>query len=1800
MSRLQPHLLSIKRLMKNINKPLLVLFLLILCSFAGYSQTCTLNVSISSPATTICSGKSVTLTANVSGGTGPFTYIWNTGENTSSIDVNKAGTYTVTVSDKTPGCQPKSSNFQVTAVASPNPPTVGNQVVCPNTSATLRATAPGGTYQWYDADGNFLFTGNPYVTAPITQGTLFYVETTVGSCTSTRSSVVVSITGRPSIQSDPVCSGTAATLIASGADSYAWYANASGTGTPLSNDPTFITPALTVNTTYYLFTVIKGCASSGIPVVARINAPPTVPVVSSGTSVCSGSSINLHADASGIVEWYDTPSGGSPLISSPDYTTPALTSPVTYYVQTRIGDCTSNRIAVHVAVTPIPAAPPSQSPATCYGTSANLTADPSPTGTYSWYAATTGGSSIGTGNTFKTPVLTANTTYYVEHTTGSCTSDRTPVTVTITPAPDTPVVPDGPIICNGTIATLTAASAQDGTFQWFTSATGGSVIFSGDTFITPALTATTTYYVQATVGTCISDRSAVTVTVLDPIPAPVSPGVETCSGTSATITATGSPDDYEWYDQPTGGTLLITGNTYVTPELTANATYYVQCIANGCNSARIAVTVKVNAPPVAPTVNGTATVCPGEPVSLSVPASGETIEWYTDATGGTPVHTGNSFTTDPLFAKTTFYAQATSSSSCISPRTSFTVSITPVINPQFKYPSGTVCTSGSNVSPVVYNPAGGTFTSAPAGLVFISNTTGEINVAASATGKYTITFTYGGTCAGTASQSISIVTTPDARFTYDGPFCNDKINPLPIFGTGASAGIFSEPSGKLVFRNTSTGEIDLDRSQAGTYTITNTIAASSGCAQSIATGQVTIYDKVLIDAGPNQTKPPGVPVQLAGSFGGSATTVKWTGGAGTFSDPTAKDAVYTPAVGETVATLTLTSDNPAGACGFKSSTVTITINPVPAAPTAPGKSVCLGSTANLIATAPGGTYRWYSTATGGTALKVGAIFTTPPILSDITYYVSTTVGSITSARTPVLVQAMAPPVAPTVNTDNKATVCEGQFATLTASGSTGTYTWYNVPVGGSPIKHGNPFTTAVLTTNRTYYVETNVNGCTSERTKVDVTVTSAPNVTSGTGDVVCSGTALNYTMTADQPGTTFSWDRHAVTDISNALVTGQTTSAITETLINTNANGAAVDVTYNITPYLNGCPGPVFNYTVKVNALPNVTSLPPAPVCNGTSTNYEVKFTTPSTNFTWGREAVDGISNAAVSGQAASIIKEVLYNTTNAPIDVTYVFNYKTSTCTATPYLLKVTVNPGVSITNTPPDPICNNTPLGLNLTSNINSATFLWSRPAVPGISNAAVTDQSTNPINETLVNTLTTAIQVPYTVTPVAFGCTGTPVKYTVIVKPQTVKPEGHSNSPVCEGNEILLQTRTVAGAEYLWTGPNNYQSTDQNPVIKNITAANAGTYNLFLIINKCPSEPYGVPVEVNPIPLVDAGPSHDVCISVASVQLAGDIQSATGTGIWSSDGGGNFSKQDDLKAQYFPSTADRNAGSVTLTLTSTGKDDCAPVSKKVTFTFAPSPGADAGPSSIDNVCIQSPMVALSGQVFSGTTVKWTSASGLGKFIPSDNVLNPTFQPDPIDIAKGSVKLTLRATQADDCHTPTDDITINFVPPPTVQADAAGDTRYVLKDHTITLNPVVGSENVTYEWTPTTNLDNSTAKNPIVTGDQDIIYELKITDKSNGCVNKSSVAVKVSPVINVSNTFTPNGDGVNDYWEIKGLVAYENSTVDVYNRYGQPLFHSVGYPKPWDGTYQGKAMPSGTYYYIVNTKMNNIVISGYVVILR
>ena len=94
-----------------------------------------------------------------------------------------------------------------------------------------------------------------------------------------------------------------------------------------------------------------------------------------------------------------------------------------------------------------------------------------------------------------------------------------------------------------------------------------------------------------------------------------------------------------------------------------------------------------------------------------------------------------------------------------------------------------------------------------------------------------------------------------------------------------------------------------------------------------------------------------------------------------------------------------------------------------------------------------------------------------------------------------------------------------------------------------------------------------------------------------------------------------------------------------------------------------------------------------------------------------------------------------------------------------------------------------------------------------------------------------------------------------------------------------------------------------------------------------------------------------------------------------------------------------------------------------------------------------------------------------------------------------------------------------------------------------------------------------------------------------SNDCGEAtSSVFVRVYKKLTVVNSFSPNGDGINDLWHIKNIDNYPKAHVNVYTRYGQAVFESTGYGKPWDGSYNGSKLPAGTYYYIIDLNEDNL----------
>ncbi|MDP4226627.1 MAG: gliding motility-associated C-terminal domain-containing protein, partial [Bacteroidota bacterium] len=116
------------------------------------------------------------------------------------------------------------------------------------------------------------------------------------------------------------------------------------------------------------------------------------------------------------------------------------------------------------------------------------------------------------------------------------------------------------------------------------------------------------------------------------------------------------------------------------------------------------------------------------------------------------------------------------------------------------------------------------------------------------------------------------------------------------------------------------------------------------------------------------------------------------------------------------------------------------------------------------------------------------------------------------------------------------------------------------------------------------------------------------------------------------------------------------------------------------------------------------------------------------------------------------------------------------------------------------------------------------------------------------------------------------------------------------------------------------------------------------------------------------------------------------------------------------------------------------------------------------------------------------------------------------------------------------------------------------------------------------------------------DSLYTVKITDAHN-CFFVDSISVNSikGNCLSIPNTFTPNGDGYNDTWEIDHMDLYPKAIVEIYNRWGILLFRSrPGYPDKWDGTWKGKVLPMDSYFYVIDVHNGSKPSTGSVTIIK
>ncbi len=447
---------------------------------------------------------------------------------------------------------------------------------------------------------------------------------------------------------------------------------------------------------------------------------------------------------------------------------------------------------------------------------------------------------------------------------------------------------------------------------------------------------------------------------------------------------------------------------------------------------------------------------------------------------------------------------------------------------------------------------------------------------------------------------------------------------------------------------------------------------------------------------------------------------------------------------------------------------------------------------------------------------------------------------------------------------------------------------------------------------------------------------------------------------------------------------------------------------------------------------------------------------------------------------------------------------------------------------------------------------------------------------------------------------GCTHY-TEQTIEVWPRPVSKFG-SLLPACEKNTMTFTDSSVANSANIATWSWNFADatppvtfTNNNPVLHVFNAY--GTYNVTLqVINNrgCTSVPYMLPVKVNPLPGVDFS-LPKVCLPAGNatfndLSTIPDNTQAQFKYKWDFGDGFATPSGSDTSILKNPIYKYSNLGPYTVQLKVTSNNNCVDSTYKQVIDVFPQPKAKF--SSKDSLCIGDVVDFTDesdGIVRNITQWKWLFGNGV-----TSSVQNPSY----LYTSPGIYNVQLYVYSSEGCVSDTANKIINVWAYPVLNA---GPDITMLEDGVRKITDITATgAGLQFLWTPPTYLDNPTLKNPtIVKPKDDITYTVTVTGRG-GCVSKDELFVRILKMPKPPNTFTPNGDGINDFWEIKYMNDYPGCVIEIYNTAGSLLFRSVGYSTPWDGKWKGQQLPAGTYYYVIDPKNGRGRQAGYVTILR
>jgi gliding motility-associated-like protein len=911
-----------------------------------------------------------------------------------------------------------------------------------------------------------------------------------------------------------------------------------------------------------------------------------------------------------------------------------------------------------------------------------------------------------------------------------------------------------------------------------------------------------------------------------------------CGGTlNLTATTVTGATSYSWTGP--GGFTSNQQNPSITNVMSTQSGTYTVTVVTPCGNLTSSVTVSI-ATPSAPTVTSPVNYCQGQS-SSALQATGQNLLWYTTQTGGT----GSSIAPIPNTSTPGTFSWWVSQTinGCESQRTQVTVNViavptTPVVGSNSPLCAGQTLNLTSNFySGGVYSWTGPGFTSS-----FQNPSIG--NAQSNNAGTYTLIVTVGGCASQPASTTVVVNPLPTltGASAQNPTTCGGTNGQITLSGLAAntsytiSYSLNGSPQTPLTLTSNNLGQIVITGLGAGSYT--NITAGVGGCTSNALgpvnlTGPTPPNITVSVVNATNCNNPNGS-LTISGLNPGTYTvnySINGTPQAPQTLTASGGQIVISGLAPGTYSGITVTTSttnctsNTAGPInigGPVPPNISVTQNPTSACGGTNGSIVISGVTTGssyVITYDKNGVPQ-----TSITQTSVGGTLTISN-LSAGTYsnIIVTIQGCISNTAGPI---SVTDPAAPVVTANSNSPVCSGQMLNLTSTSSVSgsTFAWSG-PNGFTSTQQNPSISNVTTAATGTYTVVVSAGTCSSTMTTL-VTVNPTPSVQSaGSNSPVCEGNSINLSATTLAMGT-LSWDW-----------TGPGAYSSTQqnpTIGSASPGNAGV---YNVTVTVDGCASAPYPVNVNVIATPAITATSQNPNACGSSTgsitlsglvngsgyvvNYD-KNGVPQTSFT---QTASG-GNVTIGSLSAGTYTNITVSLNGCPSNIVGPITLSDPTQPPTPVL-----NAG--------GPYCEGDNVQITV-NNITGATWNWSGPG--GFSGTTQNANITN-IQTTQAGT--------YTLVATVNGCNSLPANAQIVVNPVPVVPTITTNSPVCQGEILDVNSNTIPGVtSYSWTGPNLFNSLTEDNSINNAQPVMSGVYTLVVSNGNC-SSTASTNVIVNPTP-------------------------------------------------------------------------------------------------------------------------------------------------------------------------------------------------------------------------------------------------------------------------------------------------------------------------------------------------------------